>query len=56
MCLCKTHLLSVEEQQFKIIYYTADAVIAVDHQPPSLAGLIFTPGPMVEATVQDLMY
>ncbi len=62
------HLLSMVEQQpgLNPKFYISQQPTAVksngfemqstSYQPPNLAGLIFTPGPMVDATVQDLMY
>ncbi len=59
------YLLSVEEQRVprgtvNIIPNRARSVkyafLASDQLPPKRAGLIFTPGPMVEATEQVRMY
>ena len=48
-------LLKVRSETTTVGRYFAE-MLCVSYQPPSLAGLIFTPGPIVDATVQDLMY
>ena len=59
-----THLLSLDKEQLYILYQfgeslsrkTVPAGTAENYIPPTLLGLILTPGPMVEATTQDFTY
>ncbi len=52
-----THPLSLDKVQLLIIItQLQESVNALFAYCANLAGLILTPGPIVEATTQDLMY